>query len=151
MKRMNGTPIESVAIYLRHGQSGSRKSRRRQARACSSCATSIGAKNISVFDDNASGSIVGERPGLSKLLDKCKHGEVETVVVEDFDRLSRSWLEAAGIADALQEVGVTLREASNRRPVEDNDLRAKGFHDRSEARRPGKEQDSFDTGKPDEE
>jgi DNA invertase Pin-like site-specific DNA recombinase len=143
MKRMNGTPIESVAIYLRYGQSGSRKSRRRQARACSSYATSIGAKNISVFVDNASGSIAGERPGLSKLLDKCKRGEVETVVVEDFDRLSRSWLEAAGIADALQEAGVTLREASDRR-------RATGFDDRGEARRPGEEQDPFCTREPDE-
>jgi len=98
--------------YARYGGGPGRSIKRLlQKRAPSARLT--GADETLRFADGV-GNAVDERPGLSEMLAKCKRGEVDTVVVEDFARLSRSADKAASVVSLPQKAGVKLRVASKR-------------------------------------
>jgi DNA invertase Pin-like site-specific DNA recombinase len=103
-----------IAIYARYSDR-SGKGKIRQQQHCASYARSIGAGEISYFSDSTGAVAVDERPGLSELLEKCERGEVDTVVVEDFDRIARSFHLSAAVLNRLEKVGVKLRIASEGR------------------------------------
>jgi DNA invertase Pin-like site-specific DNA recombinase len=107
-----------AAIYVRCATpEASKASRKRQERACLSYAQSLWAGKPLVVADAAAGSSVQDRPELSALLDKCRGGEVDVLVVEDFDRLARSAMGGAEIIDRLSKAGVKIHSATERREL----------------------------------
>jgi site-specific DNA recombinase len=105
---------EEIAIYARYS-TGPSKSIERQAQKFASYAHSIGADETSLFSDSMGIAVERERPGLSEVLKKCERGEIDTVVVEDLDRLARSFHLTAAVINRLEKAGVRLRIASERR------------------------------------
>lgn len=106
----------NIAIYARSSGGGSEESIERQVLNCESYVRSTGRGKISLFSDGVgSGNAVGERPGLCELLEKCGRGDVDAVVVEDFDRIARSVDKVTSVTNLLQKGGVKLRIASKRR------------------------------------
>jgi DNA invertase Pin-like site-specific DNA recombinase len=113
-KENRKSPKVEIAIYARHSES-SGESIARQQQHCASYARSIGADEISLFSDRTGAIAVDERPGWSRLLEKCERGEVDVVVVEYFDRIARSFHLADAVINRLEKSGVKLRTASKRR------------------------------------
>jgi DNA invertase Pin-like site-specific DNA recombinase len=114
-KRDQGPEKVRVAIYARCATSESSKaSRKRQEHVCRVYATSFGAGKPLVFADTAGGSSVRDRPGLSALLKKCDRGEVDMIVVEGLDRVSRSITDTVKVVDRLSKTGVKFHGASER-------------------------------------
>jgi DNA invertase Pin-like site-specific DNA recombinase len=113
-----GTKKVRAAIYVRFAASESSKaSLKRQEQLCLSYAQSLWAGKPLVVADAAAGSSVQDRPGLSALLNKCRGGEVDVLVVEDFDRLSRSAIGGVEIIDRLSKAGVKIHSAAERREI----------------------------------
>lgn len=112
-----GTKKVRAAIYVRYATpEASEASRKRQERVCLSYAQSLKAGKPLVVAD-AGGSSVRGRPGLSALLDKCRGGEVDVLVVENLDGLARSTMGGVEIADGLSRADVKMHSATGRRAI----------------------------------
>lgn len=58
--------------------------------------------------DNGVSGLRGDRPGLQRVLAACKRGEVDIVLVQRLDRLSRSATLTVELMDVLNACGVRL-------------------------------------------
>lgn len=63
---------------------------------------------VDEVSDNGASGLRGDRPGLLRLLAACKGGEVDIVLVQRLDRLSRSTTLTVELMDALSACGVRL-------------------------------------------
>jgi DNA invertase Pin-like site-specific DNA recombinase len=113
-----GTKKVRAAIYVRYATpEASKTSLKRQEQVCLSYAQSLWDGKPLVVADAAAGSSVQDRPGLSALLHKCRGGEVDVLVVEDVDCLSRSAIGGVEIIDRLSKAGVKIHSAAERREL----------------------------------
>lgn len=64
--------------------------------------------------DNGVSGLRDDRPGLERVLSACKRGEVDTILVQRLDRLSRSTALTVELMDALKEYGIRLESPDGR-------------------------------------
>src|SRR5215216_4924261 len=84
--------MKAAAIYARVSTAGQAKdgtSLDTQTEACREYASANGYNVVVEFRDDVSGAILN-RPGLDKVRDMAQAGEIQAVIVNEQDRLSRS-------------------------------------------------------------
>jgi site-specific DNA recombinase len=78
-----------------------------QERELRGLAAQLGAHAVRVFEDKVSGRTIAERPGMQALLAACAAGEIDVVLAEHSDRLSRGF-ETGTIFEDLRGWGVGI-------------------------------------------
>jgi len=80
-----------------------------QLRLCRERAARDGHAVVEVFSDHAiSGGHLGNRPGMLALLDRARAGDIDLVLAESLDRLSRDQEDVAAIYKRLSHAGVAI-------------------------------------------
>lgn len=97
-----------AALYARYSTDDqSATSCEDQLALCRAYAAQIGAQVVREFaDDGISGFATGNRPGVRALLDAARRGEVDMVIAEHTDRLSRGLSGSGAIYEDLKSFGV---------------------------------------------
>jgi DNA invertase Pin-like site-specific DNA recombinase/transposase len=90
----------------------------RQLERCAQHHPAVAENQYLMFQDRGySGSLLVDRPDLMKMLELVKTGVVGDIVVENFDRLSRSIWDSTIIGEMLEVYGVKLHVANLGRAV----------------------------------
>ena len=90
----------------------------RQLERCAQHHPAVAENQYLLFQDRGySGSLLADRPDLMKMLELVKTGVVGDIVVENFDRLSRSIWDSTIIGEMLEVYGVKLHVANLGRAV----------------------------------
>ena len=80
-----------------------------QVRVCEERLNTDGYSLIQIYQDRAiSGGSIHNRDGIQRLMDAVKQGDVDLVIAEALDRISRDQEDVAAIYKRLQFAGVTL-------------------------------------------
>lgn len=69
---------------------------------------------VDEVSDNGVSGLRGDRPGLERVLAACKRGEVDIVLVQRLNRLSRSTTLTVKLIDTLKEYGIRLESPDGR-------------------------------------
>jgi len=103
-----------AAIYARYSSDLQKESSiEDQIAICIKRTEAEGWELVNTFSDSASSGTTMDRPGLSELMQAAKHGDVDVVVAESLDRLSRDQEDIAGLYKRLtawQVEVITLSE-----------------------------------------
>ncbi|MDH7478809.1 MAG: recombinase family protein, partial [Syntrophomonadaceae bacterium] len=101
-----------AAVYLRvstEDQARNGYSLNEQREACRQKARSLGAdKVVEYADEGVSGGIL-DRPGLNRLREAVRAGQLDLVVVRDPDRLSRKLSHQLLLTEEMEKAGVSLQ------------------------------------------
>lgn len=97
-----------VAVYTRTNQG--RSVARRQRERCRKFVLARGGSvpRANWFEDFAGGSARANHPRLNRMMEVVEKGELDLVVVEGIDRLSRNLIEVLGLLAELRRKGVAL-------------------------------------------
>ncbi|MDA3889191.1 MAG: recombinase family protein [Allgaiera sp.] len=108
---MTDTP--RVAIYARFSTDMQRQaSLADQERLCRDLAAARGWKVVDFFSDAATSGASLMRPGLQALLRNAQAGQIDIILSEALDRLSRSQMDIAGLYQRLTFDGIRIVTAS---------------------------------------
>ena len=98
-----------AAIYARYSSDNQKDaSIEDQVRLCRAWLKAQGHEKATVYDDRAISGATMLRPGIQSLLTECMAGNVDIVVAEALDRISRDQEDIAGIFKRLTFAGVRL-------------------------------------------
>src|SRR6185295_692748 len=97
-------------IYARYSSDlQSDKSVDDQVRECKKLAARDDYTIIETFEDRAiSGALLNQRPGIQALLDRVRRGDVDAVLAEGLDRISRDQEHIAGVFKVLAFWGTKI-------------------------------------------
>ena len=95
-----------TAVYVR--VSTEKQSTESQEREISLFLESRGLKDVEIYKDEGESGISISRPQLNRLLDDCKQGKVETLIVWKLDRLFRSLIDLITHLKTFRELGITF-------------------------------------------
>ena len=99
--------MNNAVIYSRDNHDSEMDKLEAQIEECRAYAEQNGYQVTGCYTDTASGlSNIVERPGWKALLDECRKGDVQCVVVASADRISRSQQELYDCLAQLKETGV---------------------------------------------
>lgn len=95
-----------TAVYVR--VSTDKQSTEMQEHEISIFLSSKGIKGAEIYRDEDESGKSTSRPALNRLLNECKQGKVETLIVWKLDRLFRSLVELINHLKAFQKQGITF-------------------------------------------
>ena len=99
--------MKNAVIYARANHEPEMDKLKAQVEKCCKCAGQNGYKLVGCYvDAESSNRTIVERPGWKTLLETCRMGHVQCVVVASADRISRSQKELYDCLAQLKETGV---------------------------------------------